>query len=147
MLLLQALSGETVTYGDALSHKENVVTFSPCGFLPLSMGAPDVRVQKFMEHPGFSGVQVCGVLRPEKVTFLRIGEDVGTYHLIYGTGQGLSTSPRSGCMPALNVRLDGSIEDFCSAYAGQHYALAYGDYSAELAAFARLMDFSAICIH
>ena len=147
MLLLQALSGETVTYGDALSHKENVVTFSPCGFLPLSMGAPGVCVQKFMEHPGFSGVQVCGVLRPEKVTFLRIVEDVGTYHLIYGTGQGLPTSPRSGCMPALDVHLDGSIEDFCSAYAGQHYALAYGDYSTELAAFARLIDFSAICIH
>lgn len=139
MLLLSALSGATVTYGDSLSHAGNTVTFSPCGFMPFDMGAGRVKVQKFMEHPGFSGIQVCGVMRPERVTFLRLVEDIGSYHIVYGTGAGKKTAPRGGCMPALDVELDGSVDALCNACAGQHYALAYGDLSPEIEAFAALM--------
>ncbi len=146
MMMLHSLSNSVVTYGDALSWKDNTVTFSPCGFLPLSMGAPGIRIQNFMKHPGFSGIQVCGVLRPEKVTYLRLAEDIGSFHLIYGTGNGLKTSPRSGCMPALDVELDGRLSDFCSHLAGQHYALAYGDYSQELEMLASLLHIPAVRI-
>jgi L-fucose isomerase-like protein len=139
MMLLHGLSSSSVTYGDALSHSGNTVTFSPCGFLPISMGQPGVRVQKFMEHPGFAGIQICGVLRPERVTYLRLVEDIGSYHIVYGTGAGKETSPRGGCMPALDVELDGDIKNFCNAYAGQHYAMAYGDLSDEIDAFAKIM--------
>lgn len=139
MLLLQALSQQTVWYGDSLTHTGNIVQFSPCGFLPMSMANGKPAVQKFMEHPGFSGIQVNGVLRAEKITFVRLVEDVGSYHLVYGTGQGKPTKPRGGCMPALDVELDGSIEDLCRAYAGQHYAVAYGDLSRELEMYAQLM--------
>ena len=142
-LILTALTGQTSTYGDSLSQEGNVIKFSPCGFMPFSMAAPGVRVQKFMEHPGFSGIQVCGVMRPQRVTFLRLVEDVGSYHLLYGTGNGLPTEPRGGCMPALDVELDGDANELCKQYAGQHYALVYGDCAQEIEAFAALMGLEA----
>ena len=138
-LILNALTGCVSTYGDALSQEGNVIKFSPCGFMPFSLAAEGVRVQKFMEHPGFSGIQVCGVMRPQRVTFLRLVEDIGGYHLVYGTGTGLPTEPRGGCMPALDVELDGDVNELCRQYAGQHYALVYGDWSQEISAFATLM--------
>ena len=140
MMILRYISGQTVTYGDAINHYKdtNTVKFSACGFLPFSMGAGERLVRNFMEHPGFSGIQTSFVMRPERVTFLRLVEDTGSYHLVYGTGQGLQTGLRDGCMPALDVRLDGKLEDFVSAYAGQHYAICYGDCSAELEMFAGL---------
>ena len=143
MLLLHCLSGQVSWYGDALTHWDNTVQFSPCGFMPFSMAQGTPYVQKFMEHPGFSGVQVCGVLRPEKVTYLRLVEDIGTYHLLYGTGTGIETQPRGGCMPALNVTLDGSVKKLCQEYAGQHFALAYGDLTQELEQFAALTGIEA----
>lgn len=145
-LILTAITGKTSTYGDALSQEGNVIKFSPCGFMPFSMAAPGARVQKFLEHPGFAGIQVCGVMRPERVTFLRLVEDVGSYHLVYGTGTGLPTEPRGGCMPALDVDLDGDANELCKHYAGQHYALAYGDWAEELESFAKLMGIKTIRI-
>lgn len=145
-MILNAITGQSSTYGDSLSQEGNVIKFSPCGFMPFSMAAPGARVQKFLEHPGFSGIQVCGVMRPERVTFLRLVEDVGSYHLLYGTGQGLPTEPRGGCMPALDVELDGDANELCKHYAGQHYALAYGDWADELESFAKLMGIKTIRI-
>ncbi len=143
MLMLQSLTGQQTWYGDSLSHTGNTVLFSPCGFLPFSMAKKPVYVQKFMEHPGFTGLQVSGVLREEPVTWMRLVEDVGSYHILYGTGDGVETSPRGGCMPALNVRLHGSMEALCKEYAGQHYALCYGDHAAKIEALARLMGIEA----
>lgn len=146
MMILNGLSGRIVTYGDSLTHFENTVKFSPCGFLPLSMGFQTVRIQKFMEHPGFSGIQVSGVMRPERVTYLRLVEDVGSYHLLYGTGQGKETLPRGGCMPALDVQLDGPVEKLCREYAGQHFALTYGDLSSEIESLAGILGIPAVRI-
>lgn len=146
MMILNGLSGQTVTYGDSLTHFDNTVKFSPCGFMPLSMGCGIVKVQKFMEHPGFSGIQVSSVMRPERVTYLRLVEDIGSYHLLYGTGQGKHTLPRSGCMPALDVELDGSVDKLCQEYAGQHFALAYGDFSAEIEALAVILGITTVRI-
>ncbi len=139
MLMLHALTGQTVTYGDALNAWDNTVEFSPCGFMPLSMAEKGCEVWNFLPHPGFTGIQVAGVMRPERVTFLRLVEDIGSYHLVCGTGQGLPTKKRGGCMPALDVVLDGSLSDLEAAYAGQHFALCYGDHAKEAEALSHLL--------
>ena len=46
---------------------------------------------------------------------------------------------RGGCMPALDVRLDGSLAALEEAYAGQHYALCYGDVSEGVLALGKLL--------
>jgi L-fucose isomerase-like protein len=145
MLLLHYLTGSTVTYADALSHQGNRVKFSACGFLPFSMGTGRREIGLWA-HPGFKGMHCRFVMPAESVTFARLVEDIGTYHLIYGTGQGKETILRDGCMPALDVELDGSIADMVREYAGQHYALCYGDLTKGLEAFALLMGINAIRI-
>jgi L-fucose isomerase-like protein len=145
MLLLHYLSGKTVTYGDALTHEGNVLKFSACGFLPFSMGMGNRDLRCFT-FPGFSGIHTSFVMSPDRVTFARLVEDIGTYHLLYGTGQGQETQLRDGCMPALDVKLDGNLADFVKEYAGQHYALCFGDYTRELEHYAALMGIKAVRI-
>ena len=143
MLLLHFLSGETVTYGDTLSHTGNTIKFSSCGFLPFNMGHGKREMECF-NHSGFSGIHTKFVMAAGPVTFARIVEDIGTYHLLYGTGRGKETVLRDGCMPALDVELDGSAGNFVKEYAGQHYALCYGDKSGELEHYASLMGIKAV---
>jgi L-fucose isomerase-like protein len=143
MLLLQYLSGETVTYGDAISHEGNTVKFSACGFLPFSMGQGKREIECF-NHPGFTGIHTKFVMPPKRVTFARIVEDIGSYHLLYGVGQGKETELRDGCMPALDVELDGNMAEFIREHAGQHYAICFGDKTGELEHYALLMGIKAV---
>jgi hypothetical protein len=47
-------------------------------------------------------------------------------------------------MPALDVELDGKVSDFVKEYAGQHYALCFGDKSKELEHYAVLMGIKTV---
>jgi L-fucose isomerase-like protein len=147
MLLLHYLTGETVTYGDAMNRDGNTVLFSSCGFLPFGMGNPgEQTIGNFLQHPGFTGIQNCFVMRPGKVTLLRLVETRGGYKLLYFTGEGQKTELRQGYMPALNVLLDGSAAELEANYAGQHYAICYGDISDKIQAYAKIMKIDTIQI-
>ena len=87
---------------------------------------------------GFNGIQNSFPFKEGEITFLRIAEDMNGYHFIYGKGLGLKTELRQGYMPALDVQIEGSAEDFIMNFAGQHYAFCYGDYTAELAALEKI---------
>jgi L-fucose isomerase-like protein len=133
------LSGQTVAYGDSLNLKGDVLTLSPCGFMPFSMSAKGrACIRKFMPHPGFSGIQCSFVPRPGPVTIIRVVEDIGSYDLLSFTGLGLETGLRQGYMPALDVNLNGRGAEFLQQANGQHYAFCYGDFSRELEYFATL---------
>jgi L-fucose isomerase-like protein len=144
MLILALLTGNVVTYGDAINHIDNVIKLSSCGFLPFSMGCGKRQVQNFMPHPGFTGIQTSFVMRPEKVTVMRLIEDCGCYHMLYFTGQGMETELRQGCMPALDVRVDGDIDTIVENYSGQHFAICYGDLSDEIEEIARMLKIRTI---
>lgn len=145
MLILNLLSGSVVAYGDSMNHEGNTVKFSSCGFIPFSMGVENSQeIRAFMPHPAFTGIQNSFVLRPERITVMRLVEDIGNYHILYFTGQGQPTALRQGYMPALDVRLDGKINDLIDAYSGQHYAICYGDISAEIEDYCRIKRIKAI---
>ena len=133
MMILHLLSNSVVSYGDAMNHEGNTIKLSSCGFIPFSMGTAGTQeIRKFMPHPAFSGIQNSFVLRPERVTVMRLIEDIGGYHILYFTGQGMPTEKRQGYMPALDIKLDGDINELIKQYAGQHFAICYGDVSAEI---------------
>lgn len=138
-LILHLLTGQPAAYGDTINHSGNVIKFSSCGMLPFSMGEGERLIRSFMPHPAFTGLQVSYVMRPERVTFLRLVEDVGSYHFIYGTGQGQKTQLRQGYMPALDVNLDGDINRMIALFSGQHFALCYGDRTKEVEALATML--------
>jgi len=147
MMILHFLSGQTVTYGDVMNHEDNVVKLSSCGFIPFSFGDESKReIRKFFPHPGFNGIQNSFVLKPGKVTVMRLVEDQCDYHFVYMTGEGLETELRQGYMPALDVKLDGDMKRFVTYFSGQHYAICYGDLSRELEELAAILGIEALKI-
>ena len=145
-LILHYLTGQVVTYGDAINHTGNIVKFSSCGMLPPSLGCGDQMIRKFLPHPGFSGIQMSYVMRPKRVTFMRLVEDVGAYHFLYGTGMGLPTELRQGYMPVLDVKLDGDVNELVKNYSGQHFALCYGDASSKIDSLAQALNIKCVRI-
>lgn len=139
MRILFHLSGKVTAYGDAIHHAENTLKLSSCGMLPFSLGQAPCIVRKFMPHDGFTGIQSSFVMRPERVTILRLIENCGSYILLYATGLGQETALRQGYMPALDILLDGDVNALVEAYAGQHFAIVYGDYGEELHSLAAMM--------
>lgn len=147
MLILHYLTGQTVTYGDCMNHKGNVVKFSSCGFLPFSLGQKGTQlIRNFMPHPGFSGIQPSFKMRPERVTIMRLIEDKCDYHILYLTGTGLPTELRQGYMPAIDVMLDGDVNELVKNYSGQHYAICYGDCSDKIEDLAKILKIKTIRI-
>ncbi len=138
-LVLRYLTGQVTAYGDAISDDGTVLKTSPCGFMPFCLGRGALDVVAFPEGFGFTGLIASFPMKPGRVTLLRVVEDVGDYHLLYLTGEGLaSTEKRQGIFPALDVRPDGDVAALRKEYAGQHFALCYGDVSAELEDLARI---------
>jgi L-fucose isomerase-like protein len=73
-------------------------------------------------------------------------EDKCDYHLLLITGEGLKTELRQGFMPALKVKLDGQVETLVANYAGQHFAICYGDWSMQIMDLCQLLGIRAIVI-
>lgn len=143
MLMLSLLGCGVTAYGDVINHSHSTVRLSPCGFMPYSMGNPDEReIDRFI-HTGFSGVKNRFVMRPGKITVLRLVEDIGNYHIVFLTGEALEESGLRDGMPSVDVRLDGSVERFVERYNGQHYAICYSDLSCEIKALAHLLGINA----
>jgi len=139
MMILRYLTGQVIAYGDAITHEEKVVKLSPCGFMPYSLGCGNKEICNFMPGVGFTGLQNSFVMKPGRVTVIRLIEDIGSYHLLYFTGEGMVTQKRQGYMPALDVRLDGNADELLQNYSGQHYAICYGDVSDELEMLASIL--------
>lgn len=140
MLILNYLTGQTIAYGDAINHRDGVLKLSPCGFMPYALASGRKEVRNFMEGVGFTGIQNSFTMKAGRVTLLRLVEDVGGYHFLCTTGDGLAdTKLRQGCMPALDVVPDCSIAELARNYVGQHFALCYGDVSEELKGLAEML--------
>ena len=147
MLILQYLTGQVTAYGDAINHREGVLKLSPCGFMPYALSSGGCEVRNFMEGVGFTGIQNSFTMKPGRVTLARLVEDVGTYHLLYFTGEGLaSTKLRQGCMPALDIIPDCGLDNLVKSYAGQHFAICYGDVTGELAELAKILRIKGVRI-
>lgn len=147
MVMLNYLTGQVIYYGDVLNHNGNVVKLSSCGFVPYSLGREAKKeVINFMPGFGFRGIHNSFTLKPGRVTYMRLAENVGDYYIYYGTGTGLETELRQGCMPALDIKLDGDIDKLVGLYASQHLAMCYGDISEEIEDMAGILGIKAIRI-
>lgn len=144
MMILQYLTGQVIAYGDAINHRDGVLKFSPCGFMPYGLSSGSCLIQNFMEGVGFTGLQNSFTMKPGKVTVLRLIEDIGSYHMLVFTGEGLaSTKLRQGFFPALDVRIDGDTDELVSRYSGQHFAVCYGNVTEEIGMLAKILRINA----
>lgn len=132
-VILNYLTGQTITYGDILSVSNGEALFSACGFAPYSTALePDKVMLNDIGHPGFNGPVVSLVMKKGKVTYMRLNEKKGGYIMSLGTAEGLDTELRQGRFPALKFKFNGSEKKFLEALHSQHYALCYGDHTREL---------------
>ena len=129
MCLLSYLQDDAVVfYGDILDLQGDEMLLSSCGFAPLSLAhEPEGATVRELGHPGFDGIICSCTMKEGPVTFARLVEGRGDWHLVFGTGTGLPCDLRQGRFPALQVRLDGDPERLLETLSSQHFALCYGD--------------------
>ena len=78
----------------------------------------------------------------DALAWVEIGlvEDIGGYHFLCTAGEGLAdTKLRQGCMPALDVIPDCDTSELARHYAGQHFALCYGDVTEDISGLAGML--------
>ena len=79
------------------------------------------------------------MLRPGPVTFARLAEGRGDYHLNYALGEGLAGQLRRPHPRPFSVRLEGDPERLLASLASQHFAIAYGTLALDLGTLAHLL--------
>jgi L-fucose isomerase-like protein len=148
MLIFYLLSDGVVTYGDIMdfNQQKNVVMFSACGYAPFTIVKNKKPVLSELEYEkwGFAGILSSNVLREGIVTFGRLFERTGSYGFVYGTGKGIETSLRGKIFPALNIKLDGSVDDLIKHAPTQHIAIVYGKITNRLSNLLRIMNIEQI---
>ena len=140
MTMLHHLTRQVITYGDVLDAKGQNMYLSSCGFAPFSLAhdPSETRIRD-IGHKGFNGPLTSLTLKRGRLTYARLNEGTGSYQLTMGTGTGEQTELRQGRFPALNIRIDGSMDRFLSAFQSQHYAICYGDRTEELSRLCELL--------
>jgi len=140
MLTLHYLSGQQIYYGDVLDWVGQRVYLSSCGFIPYeTASAPEeIEIRNF-PHPGFEGICNSFTMRPGRMTWLRFAESVGGHFVDYGTGTAHLAERRQGWAPAVDLELDGDVDELIANLTTQHYTVCYGDFSAELEDIARVL--------
>jgi len=73
------------------------------------------------------------------MTWLRFAESVGGHFVDYGTGTAHLAERRQGWAPAVDLELDGDVDELIANLTTQHYTVCYGDFSAELEDIARVL--------
>jgi len=132
-VVLNHLTGQSISYGDILNVQDGEALFSACGFAPYSTALDPSEVElRDIGHQGFTGPIVSLVMKKGKVTYMRINETDCGYVMGFGTGEGLDTELRQGRFPALKFRINGSQDNFIRSLHSQHYALCWGDYTGHL---------------
>ena len=140
MLTLHYLSGQEIYYGDVLDWTGQRVYLSSCGFVPFetASGPEEIEIRNF-PHPGFEGICNSFTMKPGRMTWLRFAESVGGHFMDYGTGMAHLAERRQGWAPAVDLELDGEVDELINSLTTQHYTVCYGDFSAELDDVARIL--------
>jgi L-fucose/D-arabinose isomerase len=145
MYIMSQLSGHTVYFGDlnSLVKSENVARFINCGFGPFSLAASREQITLWpvgeaMGIPGKArGASTGFPLRPGRVTLAKIGggQTTARMHIVTGECMPWPLEPPGRWpthFPQAPVKLDTDLMTFVERAIGQHYILAYGDYTREL---------------
>ncbi|MFL7870521.1 MAG: L-fucose/L-arabinose isomerase family protein [Anaerolineales bacterium] len=144
-LILHWLAGEPSFGTDIVSmdFDEDVIALWHCGLAPLSMANPKYQPRGTIHSNRKVPLVMEFPLKPGRVTIARLNRHAGELRLVVGRGEMLDApSPFSGTSGLL--RLETKTQQFFNVLMQQglehHISLVYGDYLAELQAFARLLS-------
>lgn len=144
-MILHWLAGEPSFGTDivAMDFDEDVIALWHCGLAPLSMANPGYQPRGTIHSNRKVPLVMEFPLKPGRVTVARLNRHAGELRLVLGRGQMLEApAPFSGTSGLL--RLETPTRQFFDVLMQQglehHVSLVYGDYLAELQAFARLVS-------
>ncbi|GAB4504724.1 MAG: L-fucose/L-arabinose isomerase family protein [Anaerolineales bacterium] len=142
-LMLYWLAGETSFGTDivAMDFKKNFISLWHCGLAPLSMANPKYQPRGTIHSNRKLPLLMEFPLKPGMVTLARLNRHKGQLRLVLGRGEMLDEpAPFSGT--AGRLRLETPTRQFFDTLMQEglehHISLVYGDYLAELQAYARL---------
>jgi L-fucose isomerase-like protein len=146
-LLLQSLGGSQAFITDLVSIDAQTDTgvFWHCGLAPFAMADPDAGVRGTIHSNRKLPLLFEFPLKPGRITLARLHRTVsGEYQLAFGGGE-MVTAPRPYGGTCGVVRFDlpaVTVFDRVMRHGLEHhFSIIYGDYRAELAAFARVAGF------
>ncbi len=148
-LMLQTLSGSPAFGSDLVLmdfEKQEAVLWH-CGLAPLSMANPNDKPRGIVHTNRKLPFLMEFTLKPGVVTLARLSEASGAFRLVIGRGEVLE-APKSfsGTSGVLRFEHDHQavFETILSEGLEHHISLTYGDYTAELALLAEMLDLPVI---
>lgn len=142
-MLLYWLAGEPSFGTDivAMDFDQDFISLWHCGLAPLSMANPKYQPHGTLHSNRKVPLVMEFPLKPGLVTIARLNRHHGELRLVLGRGEMLDApAPFSGTSGLL--RLETPVRQFFDILMQQglehHVSIVYGDYTAELQAFARL---------
>lgn len=145
--MLGYVSGQPTTFVEWYEFWPDKILGGVCGFVPFSMVEGPITVRRH-GWGGFTGLISTSQMKEGRVTLARLitfNDDL-RMHIVTAEGhrpgewQELGWEPPAPRFPGLEFVLDEPVAEFAGHVASQHYALAYGDHSAELIELCRLLD-------
>ncbi|MCL4378909.1 MAG: hypothetical protein M1409_11160 [Actinobacteria bacterium] len=148
MLAHYYLSNEVVTYGDLQYDVGNTIAFSPCGTWPCSL----VKGKMLLKYLNPKNFLIEGILNAgepidnRRATLSRIMEKIGSYEMITGTGEIVSSGLTRGIFATIYFKPDNvdGIEKLESIATAHHFSIVYKDVSKELKFLNRMLDIETI---
>ncbi len=157
MLILQELAGEsTIMENYVMNFDQNTILLSHDGTGNPSLAAepPGATVKPSIYYRGMHGFGAAFefAYRPGDVTILSlVPRGNGKWRLIVAEGESLVTEPRPIAAPQMTFRhSSGSIEEYCnewcSAGASHHMALAYGKLANKIRQVGELLGLEVVVV-
>jgi L-fucose isomerase-like protein len=147
-MILSGISGRAATYGDILEFVDDGVVMAACGYAPkcfLQPARPCIKKHTAL----YSGLLITSPFKEERVTVIRLANkgDGFKMHILTGRTEELKNFHETGCPQYAGaiIRFDNKdMGQFAQEVMSQHYAMVFGNYSAEAREFCRLMKIEII---
>jgi L-fucose isomerase len=145
-LILHYLTGEVTSYGDFHYFHEREIGLAACGFAPLIYAKDRPLINKHTSL--YEGLLNSSPYKNGDMTIIRLAAKNGGFkmHIAHGTVTETPDFHEVGCPPYAFVmlKLDGDSEFFIQNLFSQHYAIAYGNVTAELIELCHLLKIETI---
>lgn len=146
-LIVKELTGQCAAYLEFYEFFENSVLMGVPDFVPAEVVDGRIKVKPAAFGSISGGLLNISTMKTGKLTFVRLSNTGTRYTMHICTGEGkLISWEEAGWdypapqLPSLEIFLNGSVEEFAQKVSGQHYIIAYGDYSEALRDFCRIKN-------
>jgi len=150
-LIVKSITGQCAAYLEFYEFFEKSVLLGVPDFVPAEVVNGKVKVTPSAFGNTSGGLLNISIMKTGKLTMARMSNTGDQYTMHICTGEGkLKSWEETGWeypapqLPSLEIFLDTPVEDFAQKISGQHYIIAYGDYSQSLKDYCFLKNVTVI---